>query len=127
MVVPIENLPAYGGDWIIWFAEREPRNGDAPSMRAPIPLRKLDPVDRSLSRLRVEWRLQVAAVIRQDGKLDRISLLRHVAPAAEQVIIQDLESWEFKPATRGGVPVDVDAVIEIPFILPVEVAKRAES
>jgi hypothetical protein len=126
MVVPIENLPAYGGDWIIWFAERQPKSGDAPSMRAPVPLRKFEPADRSLSRLRVEWRLQVAAVIRQDGKLESISLIRHSVPAAEQAVIRDLESWEFKPATRAEVPVDVDVVIEIPFIMPTEVARAAE-
>jgi hypothetical protein len=124
MVVPIENLPDYGGDWIIWFAERQPKGGDAPSMRAPVPFRKFEPADRALSRLHVEWRLQVAAVIRQDGKLESISLVRHGAPAAEQAVIQDLQSWEFRPATRAGVPVDVDVVIEIPFILQPEVSLR---
>jgi hypothetical protein len=126
MVVPIENLPDYGGDWIIWFAERDQKPGEPSSMRAPIPFRKLEPVGAMPSRARIEWRLQIAAVIRQDGKLDGISLLRHSGPAAEQAVIHDLESWEFKPATRGGMPVDVDAVIEIPFILPGEVAKRTE-
>ena len=125
MVVPIENLPDYGGDWIIWFAERGQKPGEA-AMRAPIPFRKLEPAGVTLSRVRIEWRLQIAAVIRQDGKLDSISLLRHSGAAAEQAAIHDLESWEFKPATRGGMPVEVDAVIEIPFILPGEVAKRAE-
>ncbi len=24
MVVPIENLPDYSGDWILWFAEQQP-------------------------------------------------------------------------------------------------------
>jgi TonB family protein len=74
----------------------------------------------------MEWRLQIAAVVRQDGKLDGISLLRHSGAAVEKAAIRDLESWEFKPATRGGIPVDVDVVIEIPFILPGEVARRAE-
>jgi hypothetical protein len=37
-------------------------------------------------------------------------------------VIQDLQSWEFKPATRGGKPVDVDVVVEIPFNLSVEMA-----
>ena len=35
MVIPIENLPAYGGDWIIWFAESSPRDGDSLLLRAP--------------------------------------------------------------------------------------------
>jgi hypothetical protein len=28
-----------------------------------------------------------------------------------------LSKWEFTPATRGGVPVDVDVMVEIPFKL----------
>jgi hypothetical protein len=44
----------------------------------------------------------------------------------EQEVIQDLESWEFKPATRDGVPVDVEVVIEIPFNLSTAIAKRAQ-
>ncbi len=122
MVVPIENLPDYGGDWIVWFAERDQKPGDAPSMRAPIPFRKLEPVNAMLAGSRIERRLQIAAVIKQDGRVDRISLLRRAAPAVEQAVIQDLESWEFKPATRGGMPVDVDVVIEIPFNLTAELA-----
>jgi hypothetical protein len=37
-------------------------------------------------------------------------------------VIQDLQSWEFKPATRAGTAVDVDVVFEIPFNLTAEVA-----
>ena len=28
-----------------------------------------------------------------------------------------LAKWQFQPAKRGGVPVDVDAVFEVPFRL----------
>jgi hypothetical protein len=31
--------------------------------------------------------------------------------------IEDLKRWEFRPATRDGSPVEVEAVIEIPFCL----------
>jgi hypothetical protein len=127
MVVPIENLPDYGGDWILWFAEREQKPGDAPSMHAPVPFRKLEPVNLMLAGNRVARRLQIAAVIKQDGRVDRISLLRRAAPAVEQAVIQDLESWEFKPATRGGTPVDVDVVIEIPFNLTAELASTGSN
>jgi outer membrane biosynthesis protein TonB len=63
-------------------------------------------------------------LIKRDGKVEGISLLRNLAPAMEQAVIQDLASWEFKPATRDGVPVDVDIVVEIPFSLPPEIARR---
>lgn len=122
MVVPIENLSAYAGDWILWFAERDPKPGDAPSMYAPVPFRKLEPLRAILAGNRVENWVQVSAIIKRDGTVDRISLLPSASPAVAQAVIQDLQSWEFKPATRDGTPVDVDAVFEIPFNLPVESA-----
>ena len=122
MVVPIENLPAYGGDWILWFAERDQKPGDAPSMHAPVPFRKLEPVSAVLGPSHVERRVQVAAVIKQDGTVDHVSLVGGAPPAIAQAVIQDLQSWEFKPATRSGTPVDVDVVVEIPFNLSVELA-----
>lgn len=124
MVVPIENLPAYGGDWILWFAEREQRPGDNPVMRPPVPFRKLEPVDTSMPGNRSEQRVQFAAVIKRDGHLDAISLLRNLAPSIQQAVTQDLACWEFKPATRDGTPIDIDVVIEIPFSLSPEVARR---
>ena len=124
MVIPIENLPRYSGDWILWFAERDQRTGDRPSLRSPIPLRKVEPLEQPLAGARTEFRVQIAAMIKKDGKIDGISLLRNLAPGLEQAVIQDVASWEFKPATRDGTPVDVDVVIEIPFSLPPEIARR---
>lgn len=125
MVIPIENLPRYSGDWILWFAERDQRSGDRPSLRSPIPLRKVEPLEEPLPGARTEFRIQLLAVIKKDGKIEGISLLRNAAPALEQAVIQDVASWEFKPATRDGEPVDVDVVLEIPFSLPPEIARRA--
>jgi outer membrane biosynthesis protein TonB len=121
MVVPIENFPDYSGDWILWFADRDQKPGDTSDVRAPLPFRKHEPVDSMLAN-RTERRLQIVAVIKKDGRLDEISLVRHSSPAVEQAVIQDLQSWEFKPATRAGTAVDVDVVFEIPFNLTAEVA-----
>ena len=125
MVVPIENLPDYSGDWILWFAEHEQKPGNSPLMRAPIPLRKIEPVETLLPGARTEFRIQIAAVIKKDGKVDGISLLRNTGPAFAQAVIRDIASWEFKPATRDGVAVDVDVILEIPFSFSPEIAKRA--
>ena len=125
MVVPIENLPDYSGDWILWFAEREQKPGDTPLVRAPIPLRKLEPVEATIPGARSEFRIQIAATIRKDGKIDGVSLLRAAGAVFTQAVLQDIASWEFKPATRDGAAVDVDVVLEIPFSFPSEIAKRA--
>ena len=126
MVVPIENLPEYAGDWILWFAEREQKPGENPLMRAPVPLRKLELVETMSPASPVERRLQVAATIKKDGTLDSIAPLRSASAGVDQAMIQDLASWQFKPATRDGIAVDVDVVIEIPFNLSSEVARRAQ-
>jgi hypothetical protein len=124
MVIPIENLPEYSTDWIIWFAEREPRP-DALNVRAPVPLRKVESVEPIPPGSRTELRVQIAAIITKDGKLEVRSLLRNLAPALESAVLRDVQSWEFKPATRDGSPVEVDAVIEIPFSLPPQIAQNS--
>jgi hypothetical protein len=126
MVIPIENLPRYSGDWIMWFAEREQKTGDRPSLRSPIPLRKVEPLEAPLAGARTEFRVQIVALIKKDGKVESISLLRNLSPALEQAVIQDVASWEFKPATRDGAAVDVDVVLEIPFSLPPEIASHVD-
>jgi len=124
MVIPIENLPRYSGDWILWFAERDQKAGDRPSLRSPIPLRKVEPLDEPLAGPRTEFRVQILGLIKKDGKIEGVSLLRNTNPALEQAVIQDISAWEFRPAMRDGAPVDVDVVIEIPFSLPPEVARH---
>lgn len=126
MVVPIENIPAYGGDWIMWFAEKEPRPGENPVVRAPVPFRKTELVEEAPPANRTERRVQMAATIRADGTIGAVSLLTVTDPAVRQMVLEDTASWEFKPATRNGEPVEVEVVLEIPFNLPLVLAQRAQ-
>jgi TonB family protein len=125
LVIPIENLPVYQGDWIVWFAEKSQRPGDTPLMRAPMPFRKLEPVGGMAARNRNEQRLQFTGTITREGKIEGISMLTSPGSAFEKAVIQDLASWDFKPATRDGLPVDIDIVVEIPFNLSV-IAERGQ-
>jgi hypothetical protein len=119
IVIPIENMPVYAGDWIVWFAEREPKPGETPLIYAPMPFRKLEAADEGSAGERLKQRIQVAATIGADGKLTNIALVTNATPAAEKAVSEDVASWEFKAATRNGIPVDVEVVIEIPFNLPI--------
>ena len=127
MVIPIENLPEYSTDWIIWFAERDSTagTGEALNVRAPVPLRKFESVEPVPPGARTELRVQLAGVITKAGKLEVRALLRNLTPALESAVLRDVESWEFKPATRDGAPVDIDVVLEIPFSLPPQVARSS--
>jgi hypothetical protein len=125
MVIPIENLPAYSGDWIVWFAEREAKTGDTPLMRAPLPFRKLEPVDQPVAGSSAGERVHVMGILQKDGRLDDVTAIAKSGAAVEQAVMRDVASWEFRPATSNGVPVAVDVVIEIPFVYPLALAKRA--
>ena len=126
MVIPIENLAEYSADWIIWFAERDAKPGaDVLNVRAPVPLRKFESVEPIAPGARRELRVQLAGVITKEGKLEVRALLRNLAPALESAVLRDVQSWEFKPATQDGMPVDIDIVLEIPFSLPPQVAQSS--
>ena len=46
-----------------------------------------------------------------------VELLQHLDPRLDRSAAEALGKWEFEPARRNGIPVDVDAVFEIPFRL----------
>jgi hypothetical protein len=116
VVIPIENLPAYGGDWILWFAEATPEPGQTPSVRAPIPYRKIEMLEQS--REAKDSRLQISATLGVDGKLTDVKVLSPVSAAVQAIAVEDLSSWEWKPATRNSVPIAIETVFEISFRLP---------
>jgi protein TonB len=66
---------------------------------------------------RVEGKVQLSAVIHTDGYVYAITVLRGVDARLDNNAVTALRKWEFEPARRDGVPVDVDVVIEIPFRL----------
>lgn len=118
IVIPIEHMAVYGGDWIMWFADRESKPGETPVVRAPVPFRKFEIVDQSPP-ASASARIQLAAMLGKNGKLAGIALLTQGSPAIARAVADDVSSWEFRPASRDGAPVDVDVVLEIPFRLPV--------
>jgi TonB family protein len=112
------NVTSYIGSWTVWFAERERLSGPAPDVRAPVPLRKVDPkyVAAAIDE-RIEGKVRLAAVIRKTGRVDSIRMLRHLDDRLDRSAEEALASWVFEPALHDGVPTDVDAVFEIPFRL----------
>jgi TonB family protein len=56
-------------------------------------------------------------VIRKDGRIEAVKLLRHLDDRLDTSAMESLAKWQFEPALRSGAPVDVDAVFEIPFRL----------
>jgi TonB family protein len=116
MTVQMPNITSYTGSWLIWFALRDRVTGG--ELIPPFPLHKVDPKYYPAAIAdRVEGRVRLAAVIRKDGQVDSVKLLRHLDDRLDQSAAEAMDKWRFEPALRNGQPVEVDAVIEIPFRL----------
>jgi TonB family protein len=72
---------------------------------------------------RIEGKVQITGVIRANGRVDLLRILKGVDPRLDRSAEEALMKWEFAPAERDGVPVEVDLVAEIPFLLAPQ-AKR---
>ena len=101
----------------MWYAEREARSGAVASeMHAPKPIRKVDPkYSPAAIDARIEGEVRLFAVIRKDGHVSSVAVVRGVDDRLDRSAAEALSKWEFEPAMYAGAPIDIDAVFEIPF------------
>jgi protein TonB len=82
----------------------------------PRPLRKVDPgrpEDTELAQLR--GLVVLYAVIRKDGGIDHIRVVRSLNPVLDERAIAALKQWKFKPAQLAENTIEVQALFGIPF------------
>jgi TonB family protein len=82
----------------------------------PRPLRKVDPgrpEDPELAQLR--GLVVLYAVIRKDGGVDRIRVIRSLNPVLDERAMAALKQWKFKPAQLGEEAIEVQALFGVPF------------
>jgi len=120
MHVNLPNVTSASGSWILNFTELD--EGEQPAYRRkerladPVPLHVTDPKYPSdLIKGHVHGEVVLYAIIRRDGSVDSIQIVHELDPQLDRNAIDALEKWTFEPATRAGVPVDVEAVIHVPF------------
>lgn len=128
-------IPMPGGRWIMQFSEMpDPKENGAPSVSSnrapsgqltigmgeaiaqPRPYRKVDPgrpEDEELAKLR--GLTVLFAIIRKDGVIDRVRVVRSLNPALDDRAMEALKKWKFKPALLGNDPIEVQALFGIPF------------
>jgi len=119
IAIQMPNVTSFSGSWLVWFAEREPLPGGAPQqMQPPAVVRKVDPkYIAAAAAERVEGTVRLFGVIRKDGHVGGIALVRQLDERLDRSAQEALAKWEFAPALRDGIAVDVDALFEIPFHL----------
>jgi TonB family protein len=119
------NLPNFtstgGGSWIIRFAELKENAGPG-ELTAPVPMVKVDPAySPELQQEVREGVVILYAVIHSDGQVGEVRVLRGVDRRLDTNACAALMHWRFRPGTKNGSPVALEAVVQIPFkIAPVE-------
>ncbi len=123
MNVNMPNLNSATGSWIMNFAEMRisaPGAANASGEIAePSPLHKVDPkYPPTLIADHVEGEVILYAVIRSDGSVDSIQVVRGIDPQLDANSMHALAQWKFRPAERNGEAVDLETIVHIPFHAP---------
>jgi TonB family protein len=115
MTLNMPNLNSAGGSWVIRFAElkEDSAHGD---LVAPLATRKVDPgYPAELMRRNVQGTVTLYAVIRSDGSVGEVRVLRGIDERLDEYARAALSHWHFSPAMKNGYAVDLEALVLIPF------------
>jgi TonB family protein len=111
---------ANGTNWLINFAQME--EGNPPYIKPKGELtglelvRKVDPkYPPDLIKERVDGEVVLYAIIRKNGTVDSIQVVHSIDSQLDRYAMEALSRWEFRPALRDGQPVDLEAIVHIPF------------
>jgi TonB family protein len=121
MNVNMPNLNSATGSWILNFAVMHTLTpgseaNPAEEIAEPAVLRKVDPkYPPTAVAEHIEGEVVLYAVIRRDGSVDSIQLVKGIDPQLDTNAMRALAQWKFRPAERQGDPVDLEAIVHIPF------------
>jgi TonB family protein len=118
MRLSMPNLTSSTGSWSIRFAELHATHGGA-DLSAPEAISKVDPAyPQDLMHDRVEGTVILYAVIHADGSVGDVKVLEGFDDRLNENARKALEQWRFRPGTKDGQPVDIEAVVRVPFKVP---------
>jgi len=127
--VNMPNLASATGSWVLSFIEMQNPEGvpgerttASGELSGPVPLHKVDPkYPPALIQARVEGEVVLYAIIRKNGSVDSIQLVKGIEPELDSNAMEALARWRFRPAQRKGMPVELEAIVHIPFraVVPV--------
>ena len=120
MHVSTPNTTSTLGSWTLSFTQLGDDPGVATGSNNPLsgpePIYTVDPKyppDTMLEHITGE--VVLYAIIRKDGSVDSIQLVRSLDPRLDRAAMDALAQWRFRPGSRGGKAVDLEAVIHVPF------------
>jgi TonB family protein len=123
--VNMPNLNSATGSWILNFSElrssADALRVNSSDLSGPVPLKKVDPkYPPTLILDHVEGEVILYAILRGDGSVDSIQLVRGIDEQLDANAMKALSQWKFRPASKQGVPVELEAIVHIPFHAPAE-------
>jgi len=115
LILNMPNLTSASGSWIIRFAELKESDNKV-AITAPVATSKYDPAyPADALRDNAEGIVKLYAIIHADGTVSGIKLLNGVDPRLDEAAAKALARWQFRPGTKNGDPIDLEAVVLIPF------------
>jgi TonB family protein len=115
LVLNMPNLTSASGSWIVRFAELN-QSDNKIAIVAPVAVSKVDPAyPADAMRDNVEGTVTLYAVIHTNGSVSDIKVLNSVDPRLDAAAVKALSRWQFRPGMKAGDPVDLEAVVMIPF------------
>ena len=72
-------------------------------LEAPVPIHKVDPkYPQNMINANVQGEVLLYAIIRTDGSVDSVQLVRGIEPELDHNAMLALAQWKFQPATRNN-------------------------
>ncbi|HET8890257.1 MAG TPA: TonB family protein [Candidatus Angelobacter sp.] len=119
MRLSMPNLASSTGSWSIRFAELNAAGHGGSDLSAPEAITKVDPAyPQDLMHDRVEGVVVLYAVIHADGSVGDVRVLEGFDERLNENARKALAQWRFRPGTKDGLPVDIEAVVRVPFKVP---------
>ncbi|MCI0423290.1 MAG: energy transducer TonB, partial [Acidobacteria bacterium] len=122
--INMPNLTSQAGSWVLRFAElgdEGPYGGgasDSGLIESPVAMTKVDPgYPADARRDKVEGTVFLYGVIRPDGSVDDVEVVRSVSDSIDARAVDAFRRWRFDPGKKNGAPIPLEVVVEIPFRL----------
>jgi len=120
MHVSAPNATSTRGSWSLSFDQlgAGPRAANQPkdTLTGPVPIHTVDPkYPPDTMNEHITGEVVLYAIIRKDGSVDSVQIVRGLDARLDKAAADALAQWRFTPGARAGEPVDLEAVIHVPF------------
>ena len=88
------------------------------SVKAPVLIKEVKPrYTADAMRRRVEGVVELTVVVRKDGTVGEIRVIRSLDPELDEEAINAAAQWRFRPGTKDDQPVNVQVNLELTFTI----------